>query len=79
MTDAFEKFVKDNPEMMERTRKPYYEKTEERIAQWTLALEKIDEGYPRKVVIKWLQQECEWDLAYKTISDYIGNHIDGSE
>ena len=51
MTDAFEKFVKDNPEMMERTRKPYYEKTEDRLAQWTLALEKIDEGYPRKVVI----------------------------
>ena len=65
--------------MMEKVRKPYYEKTEERLAQWTLALEKIEEGYPRKVVIKWLQQECNWSLAFKTISDYIGDHTYGSE
>ena len=76
MPDAFEKFINDNPEILERTRKQYWEKTAERKKQFEIAIQKCNEGYPRKAVVKWLKIECHWDLAEKTISDYLGGFID---
>jgi hypothetical protein len=76
MQDAFEKFLAENPKLLEKSRKPYWEKTPERQEQFKIALEKVEEGYPRKAVIEWLITECNWTLNYKTISDYIGKHTD---
>jgi len=74
MQKAFEEFLKNNPELLESTRKPYFEKTPERQEQFKIALEKLAEGYPRKVIVKWLQESCGWSLAFKTISDYLGEY-----
>jgi|TARA_A100001011_G_C14146579_1_gene772141 hypothetical protein len=78
MQDAFEKFLAENPELLEkaRSRKPYWEQTPERQEQFKIAIEKIQEGYPRRAVIEWLIQECHWTLAFKTISDYLGDNLD---
>ena len=74
MQEAFEEFLKNNPELLEKSRKPYYQKTPEREEQFKVALEKVEEGFPRRVVIKWLKESCGWTVADKTISDYLYEH-----
>lgn len=79
MQEAFEEFLKNNPELLESARKPYFKKNQEREKQFDIALQKYKEGYPRKVIIKWLKISCGWSLADKTISDYIGDYGEKAE
>ena len=71
----FDDFLKDNPDLIQIDRQPYWAKTLERKEQFKIAVEKVELGYPRKAVIKWLQDECKWTIAFKTISDYIGENV----
>lgn len=75
----FEDYLKNNPELLEKTKKSYWEKTPERTEQFNIAIEKVEQGYPRKAVISWLQDICGWKVAYKTISDYIGEYVKETE
>ena len=79
MQEAFEEFLKNNPDLLESSRKPYFKKDLEREKQFNVALEKYNEGYPRKVIIKWLKVSCGWSLAEKTISDYLGEYGEKTE
>lgn len=74
MQEAFEQFLKNNPDLLESSRKPYWQKDPVREKEFAVALEKYKEGYPRKAIVKWLKQSCGWSLAEKTISDYIGDY-----
>ena len=48
MQEAFEEFLKNNPDLLESSRKPYFKKDPEREKQFNVALEKYNEGYLEK-------------------------------
>lgn len=74
---SFEEYIKNNPEILENNpNKAYYAQTPERQEQFTTAVEKLNMGFPRQAIIKWLQNECGWTIAPKTISDYLGQHAE---
>mgnify|MGYP001283138008 CR=1 FL=1 len=79
MQEAFEQFLKNNPELLDSSRKPYFKKNPEREKEFVIALQKYKEGYPRKAIVKWLKESCGWSLAEKTISDYIGDYGEKTE
>tara|TARA_Y100000004_G_scaffold193651_1_gene256584 strand:- start:859 stop:1095 length:237 start_codon:yes stop_codon:yes gene_type:complete len=71
----FDEYIAKNPNLLDNPKKNYYQKSEIRTEQFNIALEKVQQGFPRKAVINWLIDECKWEIAYKTISDYIGEYV----